>query len=118
MSNKIKPLKIVVLLGGWSSEREVSLTSGKGIVEALKELGHKVHPVDVQRDIEGLVKNILGHPAGKPDVIFNALHGRYVEDGCIQGVLEFIGIPYTHSGVLSSALCMDKPTAKHIVAAA
>jgi D-alanine-D-alanine ligase len=103
-------------MGGWSSEREVSLTSGAGIVKALQELGHTVRAVDVQRDIEGLTRAILHDVGGKPDVIFNALHGRYVEDGCIQGVLEFIGIPYTHSGVLSSAVCMDKPIAKLIVA--
>jgi D-alanine-D-alanine ligase len=113
---KNKPLKIVVLMGGWSSEREVSLTSGAGIVKALQELGHAVRAVDVQRDIEGLTRAILHDVSGKPDVIFNALHGRYVEDGCIQGVLEFIGIPYTHSGVLASAVCMDKPTAKLVVA--
>jgi D-alanine-D-alanine ligase len=113
-----KPLKIAVLMGGWSSEREVSLTSGKGIVNALQELGHQVIPIDVQRDVEVLTKSLLHSSSGKPDVIFNALHGRYVEDGCIQGVLEFIGIPYTHSGVLASALSMDKPSAKLVVQAA
>lgn len=115
---KPKPLKIAVLMGGWSAEREVSLTSGTGIVKALQELGHQVTAVDVQRDIEGLTRAILHRAEGRPDVIFNALHGRYGEDGCIQGVLEFLGIPYTHSGVLSSALCMDKPSAKVLVAAA
>ncbi|HVY12352.1 MAG TPA: D-alanine--D-alanine ligase, partial [Alphaproteobacteria bacterium] len=114
----IKPLKITVLLGGWSAEREVSLSSGEGIVKALKELGHHVTPIDVQRDVEALTCAILHQPGGKPDVIFNALHGRYVEDGCIQGILEFIGIPYTHCGVLASALCMDKPLTKLVVAAA
>jgi D-alanine-D-alanine ligase len=114
----VKPLKITVLIGGWNSEREVSLSSGTGIVKALKELGHTVTAVDVQRDVEGLCRAILHQSTGKPDVIFNALHGRYVEDGCIQGVLEFIGIPYTHSGVLASAVSMDKPTAKLLVQAA
>lgn len=111
----ITPKKIAVLLGGWSAEREVSLTGGALIVEALKTLGHQVVAIDVQRDLVGLLQSILQQPMGKPDVIFNALHGRGGEDGCIQGVLEFLGIPYTHSGVLCSAMCMDKPTAKKIV---
>ncbi len=111
------PKKIAVLLGGWSAEREVSLVGGAAVVEALKGLGHQVSAIDVQRDLVGLLQSILQHPMGKPDVIFNALHGRGGEDGCMQGVLEFLGIPYTHSGVLSSAICMDKPTAKRIVSA-
>lgn len=113
----IPPKKIAVLLGGWSAEREVSLVGGAAIVEALKSLGHQVVAVDVQRDLPGLLQSILQQPMGRPDVIFNALHGRGGEDGCMQGVLEFLGIPYTHSGVLASAMCMDKPTAKKIVAA-
>lgn len=111
----ITPKKIAVLLGGWSAEREVSLVGGAAVVEALKSLGHQVSAIDVQRDLPGLLQSILQHPMGKPDVIFNALHGRGGEDGCMQGVLEYLGIPYTHSGVLSSAMCMDKPTAKKIV---
>lgn len=113
----ISPKKIAVLLGGWSAEREVSLVGGAAVVEALKSLGHQVSAIDVQRDLSGLLQSIMQHPMGKPDVIFNALHGRGGEDGCIQGVLEFLGVPYTHSGVLSSAMCMDKPTAKRIVSA-
>lgn len=112
----IIPKKIAVLLGGWSAEREVSLVGGAAITEALKSLGHDVWAVDVQRDLTGLLQSLLQHPGGKPDVIFNALHGRGGEDGCMQGVLEFLGIPYTHSGVLASAVAMDKPTAKKIVA--
>ncbi|NDE90404.1 MAG: D-alanine--D-alanine ligase [Alphaproteobacteria bacterium] len=111
----ITPKKIAVLLGGWCSEREVSLVSGASIVEALKSLGHHVIAVDVQRDLPGLLQALLQQPMGKPDVIFNALHGRGGEDGSIQGVLEYLGIPYTHSGVLASALCMDKPIAKKLV---
>lgn len=110
------PKKIAVLLGGWSAEREVSLVGGAAIAEALKGLGHDVWAVDVQRDLPGLLQSLLQHPHGRPDVIFNALHGRGGEDGCLQGVLEYLGIPYTHSGVLASAMAMDKPTAKKIVA--
>lgn len=113
----ITPKKIAVLLGGWCAEREVSLVGGAAVVEALKSLGHQVTAIDVQRDLVGLLQAILQNQMGKPDVIFNALHGRGGEDGCIQGVLEYLGIPYTHSGVLSSAMCMDKPTAKKIVSA-
>ncbi len=105
---------VAVLMGGWSSEREVSLVSGAGVAKALTEAGYKVTAIDVQRDLSGLLRAL----ASKPDVIFNALHGRGGEDGCVQGVLEFLGIPYTHSGVLSSALCMDKPMTKKIVALA
>lgn len=112
------PLNISVLLGGWSAEREVSLTGGAGVIAALKGLGHHVTAIDVQRDLPGLVQALTQQPGGKPDVIFNMLHGRGGEDGCIQGVLEFLGLPYTHSGVLASAMSMDKPTAKKIVSAA
>ncbi len=110
--------KVAVLLGGWSAEREVSLVSGAAICKALEERGHLVIPVDVQRDLPGLLQALTQGPHGRPDVIFNALHGRGGEDGCIQGVLEYLGIPYTHSGVLASAVAMDKPTAKLVVAAA
>lgn len=110
--------KVAVLLGGWSAEREVSLVSGAAICKALEERGHLVIPVDVQRDLPGLLQALTQGAHGRPDVIFNALHGRGGEDGCIQGVLEYLGIPYTHSGVLASAVAMDKPTAKLVVAAA
>jgi D-alanine-D-alanine ligase len=105
-------LHVAVLMGGWSAEREVSLTSGNAVAKALAELGYKVTTIDVQPDIaEHLVKI-------KPDVVFNALHGRWGEDGCIQGLLEILKIPYTHSGVLASALAMDKPMAKKLFTAA
>ncbi len=99
---------IAVLMGGLSAEREVSLSSGAAVVKALETLGHKVTQVDVGRDIAQILANL------KPDLVFNALHGRYGEDGCVQGVLEMLGIPYTHSGVLASALAMDKPMAKKL----
>lgn len=101
---------IAVLKGGWSAEREVSLTSGAAVEKALGELGYKVTAIDVQHDIAEVLKQV------KPDVAFNALHGRFGEDGCIQGVLEVLEIPYTHSGVLASALAMDKPMAKKVFA--
>ena len=107
--NKIdKNQHVAVLMGGWSAEREVSLDSGAGVARALESLGYRVTPVDVQPDIAEVLADL------KPDVAFNALHGRFGEDGCIQGVLEVLGIPYTHSGVLASALAMDKPMAKHV----
>ena len=99
---------VAVLMGGWSAEREVSMNSGLACAEALKKSGYQVTPVDVGRNIAETLSEI------KPDVCFNALHGRYGEDGYIQGLLEIIGIPYTHSGVLASALAMDKPVAKSL----
>lgn len=99
---------IAVLMGGWSAEREVSLVTGKAVVAALKGDGHRVTPIDVGPDIFGVLSGL------KPDVAFNALHGRFGEDGCIQGILEVLKIPYTHSGVLASALAMDKPRARRI----
>lgn len=105
------PLHVAVLMGGWSAEREVSLVSGAGAVKALQERGYKVTAVDVQRDADSLLRAL----SPRPDVIFNALHGRGGEDGCVQGLLEFLHIPYTHSGVLASAVAMHKPFAKKIV---
>jgi len=99
-------MHVAVLKGGLSSEREVSLSSAKGVAEALNSLGHKVTEVDVGFDVSEVLLKL------KPDVVFNALHGTYGEDGCIQGVLEFLQIPYTHSGVMASAAAMHKPTAK------
>lgn len=101
---------VAVLMGGWSSEREVSLVSGKAVAEALEATGYTVTTIDVGRD----VADLLARLTPRPDVIFNALHGRWGEDGCIQGLLEIIGIPYTNSGVLASALAMDKPIAKRL----
>lgn len=101
---------VAVLMGGWSSEREVSLVSGGAIVDALRKTEFEVRPIDVQRDVAKLVSQL--EPA--PDIVLNALHGRYGEDGCIQGILEFLGLAYTHSGVMASALAMDKPMAKRL----
>lgn len=96
---------VAVLMGGWSSEREVSLSSGEGIVATLKNLGYTVHPIDVTNDYESLLKTLT---AAKPDVVFNALHGTGGEDGVIQGFLDVLQLPYTHSNVASSAIAMHK----------
>jgi D-alanine-D-alanine ligase len=101
---------VAVLMGGWSSERDVSLVSGAAVAEALSEAGYETETIDVARDVEALTRRLTP----KPDVVFNALHGRYGEDGCVQGLLEILDIPYTHSGVLASALAMDKPMAKKL----
>ncbi len=101
---------VAVLMGGWSAEREVSLRSGKACADALEVEGYRVTRVDVQRDVAQVLAEL------KPDVAFNVLHGVPGEDGTIQGVLEVLGIPYTHSGVLSSALAMDKGQARIVMA--
>lgn len=103
---------IAVLMGGWSAEREVSLVSGHACADALEERGHTVTRVDVGRDVAANLTSL------KPQVAFNALHGRFGEDGRIQGVLDLLQIPYTHSGVLASALAMDKPMAVRLFRAA
>ncbi|NKB54887.1 MAG: D-alanine--D-alanine ligase [Alphaproteobacteria bacterium] len=103
---------VTVLMGGWSAEREVSLASGAACADALADAGYTVKRVDVKRDLHGLMDALT--PA--PDVVFNALHGRYGEDGRIQSLLDILGLPYTHSGVLASALAMDKQTAKALFA--
>jgi D-alanine-D-alanine ligase len=105
-------MHVAVLKGGISAEREVSLNSGAAVEEALRALGHTVTAIDVGENVADDLKN------AKPDVAFNALHGRFGEDGCMQGLLETLKIPYTHSGVLASAVAMDKPMAKLIFAAA
>jgi D-alanine-D-alanine ligase len=105
---------VAVLLGGWSPEREVSLVSGKACAEGLREGGHTVIEYDVKRDLRALVDFLRPPGGGGPDVVFNALHGKYGEDGCIQGVLEILAVPYTHSGVLASAIAMDKPMSRHV----
>lgn len=102
---------VTVLMGGWSAERDVSLTSGKACAKALKERGYAVTEIDVARDIEALVKAL----SPLPDVVFNALHGRGGEDGCIQGVLDMMGATYTHSGQQASAIAMDKNRSKEIL---
>ena len=100
---------VAVLMGGWSSERPVSLSSGEACASALENEGFKVTRVDVDRSVSSTLEEL------KPDVAFNALHGPYGEDGMIQGILEYLNIPYTHSGVMASALAMDKERAKTIV---
>ena len=103
---------VAVLMGGWSSEREISLRSGEACAKALEAQGYRVSRLDVGRDVATKLTEL------RPDVCFNALHGRFGEDGCIQGVLETLGIPYTHSGVLASALAMHKERAKTVMRAA
>lgn len=105
--NKTK--HVAVLKGGMSKEREVSLSTGKGVTKALKSLGYKVTEIDVGHDIANKLSEV------KPDIAFIALHGTYGEDGCIQGLLEIMQIPYTHSGVTASAIAMNKPLAKIIM---
>lgn len=100
--------RVAVLLGGMSAEREVSLSSGAAVVRACEALGYDTVGIDVGQDIADKLRE------AKPDVVFNALHGRWGEDGCIQGLLELLHIPYTHSGVLASALAMDKPMARNV----
>ncbi|MEI7933104.1 MAG: D-alanine--D-alanine ligase, partial [Alphaproteobacteria bacterium] len=102
---------VAVLMGGISSEREISLISGNACADALDGQCAKVSRVDAGRDIAAVLSAL------KPDVCFNALHGEWGEDGCVQGVLETLGIPYTHSGVLASAIAMDKAKAKAVLSA-
>ena len=90
--------KVAVLMGGWSAEREVSLVSGAEVANALGEAGMNVTTIDVQRDMGALMTRLFP----RPDVVFNALHGRFGEDGCVQGFINILGIPYTHSGLLAS----------------
>ncbi len=103
---------VAVLMGGWSAERPVSINSGRGCAEALEAVGYRVTRLDVDRAIADTLARL------RPDVAFNALHGRVGEDGTIQGVLEILRIPYTHSGVLASALAMQKDLAKIVLEAA
>jgi len=99
---------VAVLLGGFSSERPVSLMSGNACADELERIGYRVTRIDVARDVADQLSAV------KPDVVFNALHGPYGEDGTIQGILEYLDIPYTHSGVLATALAMDKEIAKRV----
>ena len=93
---------VAVLMGGWSSERPVSLSTGEECAKALEGEGYRVSRVDVDRNVAQTLADL------KPDVAFNALHGPFGEDGAIQGILEFLDIPYTHSGIMASALAMNK----------
>lgn len=103
---------VAVLMGGWSAEREVSLRSGKACADAAERAGYRVTRIDVERDIATVLQQL------KPDAALNVLHGRPGEDGTLQGVLEVVGIPYTHSGVLASSLAMQKDLAKVMLKAA
>ncbi|WP_299280214.1 D-alanine--D-alanine ligase [uncultured Tateyamaria sp.] len=110
-SSRTSP-KVVVLMGGPSAEREVSLSSGKPCAAALRDRGYEVVEVDAGPDLASVLAS------EKPDAVLNCLHGRWGEDGCVQGMLEWLGIPYSHSGVLSSALAMDKQRTKDVYIAA
>ncbi|MEK6734763.1 MAG: D-alanine--D-alanine ligase [Pseudomonadota bacterium] len=105
------PLHVVVLYGGLSPEREVSIMSGNVVCDQIKDMDYKVTPIDMGIDIAEVLHEV------KPDVVFNALHGTYGEDGCIQGLLEILKIPYTHSGVLASAIALDKVYSQQILVA-
>ena len=105
--------RVAVLCGGFSKERAVSLVSGNAAARALTEKGYEVATIDVPRDMGALVGAIN---QAKPDAVFNALHGRYGEDGCIQGLLDMMALPYTNSGRMASAIAMDKPMAKKVFA--
>jgi D-alanine-D-alanine ligase len=105
---------VTVLFGGISAEREVSISSGRQVVAALQGEGYQVQPFDVTQDLGALIHAL----DPKPDVVFNALHGRFGEDGVIQGVLDWLDIPYTHSGVRASALAMDKAASRAVFAGA
>ena len=102
-------MKVAVLMGGWSAEREVSLTSGAGIAAACRRLGHEVVEIDMDR---GVAATLL---AAAPDVVFNALHGSPGEDGMVQGMLDLLGLKYTHSGVATSAIAIDKELTKRFL---
>ena len=99
-------LHVAVLMGGWSAEREVSLMSGKGIAEALESLGHRVTRIDMDRDVATKLTE------AKPDIVFNALHGTPGEDGSVQGMLDLMGLKYTHSGMVTSVIAIDKVLTK------
>lgn len=102
----VKSLHIVVLMGGWSAERPVSLMSGTGIAEALESLGHRVTRIDMGRDVAAKLA------AANPDLVFNALHGTPGEDGTVQGMLDLMGLRYTHSGMVTSVIAIDKQLTK------
>ena len=99
-------LHIAVLMGGWANERPVSLMSGRGVADALKSRGHQVTEIDMDRDVAARLT------AAKPDVVFNALHGVPGEDGTVQGMMDLMGIPYTHSGLVTSVIAIDKELTK------
>ena len=102
-------LHIVVLMGGWANEREVSLMSGNGVADALESRGHRVTLIDMGRDVAARIAE------AKPDIVFNALHGVPGEDGTVQGMLDLMGVPYTHSGLATSVIAIDKELTKLIL---
>lgn len=102
-------LHVAVLMGGWANEREVSLTSGKGVADALESRGHRVTRIDMDRQVAARLA------AGAPDVVFNALHGVPGEDGSVQGMLDLMGLPYTHSGLATSVIAIDKQLTKLVL---
>ncbi|KAI8590062.1 D-alanine--D-alanine ligase [Geranomyces variabilis] len=109
-AKKTHPLHVAVLMGGWSRERCVSLCSGEAVSVALEQLGHRVTRIDMTRNVAAVLV------ATKPDVVFNALHGGEGENGAIQGVLDILGVPYTHSGVRASVIAIDKALTKKVLA--
>ena len=102
-------MKVVLLMGGWSAEREVSLVTGADVAEACERLGHEVHRVDMARDVAARLAEIV------PDVVFNALHGTPGEDGSVQGLLDIMGLRYTHSGLATSVIAIDKQLSKQVL---
>ena len=106
MTDLPENLHVAVLMGGWANERPVSLMSGEGVAKALEERGHRVTRIDMDRDVAARIAE------AKPDVVFNALHGVPGEDGTVQGMLELMGVPYTHSGVATSVIAIDKQLTK------
>jgi D-alanine-D-alanine ligase len=113
MNRPLSDLHVAVLMGGLSAERQVSLSSGEECAKALERLGARVSRIDAGRDLANVLGGLI-----RPDVALNCLHGKWGEDGCVQGVLETLGLPYTHSGVLASALAMDKDKSKAVLEAA
>jgi D-alanine-D-alanine ligase len=107
MTGQVTPLHVAVLMGGWSAEREVSLTSGRGVAAALESLGHRVTAIDMDRDVAFRLREAA------PDVVFNALHGTPGEDGSVQGMLDLMGLRYTHSGLATSVIAIDKQLTKN-----
>src|SRR4028118_2146922 len=102
-------LHVAVLMGGWSAEREVSLMSCEGVAQALESLGHRVTRIDMDRNLALVLDGV------RPDVVFNALHGTPGEDGTVQGMLDLMGIQYTHSGLTTSAIAIDKELTKLVL---
>ncbi len=105
----MRKLHVAVLMGGWSAEREVSLSSGTGVADALESLGHRVTRIDMDRNLAQVLAEI------RPDVVFNALHGTPGEDGTVQGLLDLMGIKYTHSGLETSVIAIDKELTKMVL---